>query len=78
VTGSRAEPNRLYAAQHTGWFGQIIQRSSDGGATREAVGNQFGYDGVPGTHQCYDGTRLPDAVAAGTEPFLIMGVMAGG
>jgi len=33
-----------------GWFGQLIQRSNDA-ARRGAVGNQFNYDGVPGTHQ---------------------------
>jgi len=57
--GSPANPNRLYASQSTGWYGQIMQRSDDGGATWEAVGNQFTYDGVPGTHQWYDGTPHP-------------------
>ena len=41
------------------WFGQMIQRSDDGGATWQAVGNEFTYDGVPGTHQWYDGTQHP-------------------
>ncbi|MDT7595767.1 MAG: hypothetical protein QOJ06_1313 [Pseudonocardiales bacterium] len=59
VTGSPADANRLYASQSSGWFGQVIQRSDDGGTTWQAVGNQFGYDGVPGTHQCYDGTPHP-------------------
>jgi hypothetical protein len=31
VKGSLADPNRLYASQTSGWFGQIIQRSDDGG-----------------------------------------------
>ncbi len=31
--GSPVEPNRLYASQCSGWFGQIIQRSDDGGKT---------------------------------------------
>src|SRR5437016_4539970 len=31
VKGSPAAPNRLYASQTSGWFGQIIQRSDDGG-----------------------------------------------
>jgi hypothetical protein len=31
VKGSPADPNRLYASQTSGWFGQIIQRSDDGG-----------------------------------------------
>jgi photosystem II stability/assembly factor-like uncharacterized protein len=59
LKGSPADPNRLYASQSSGWFGQQIQRSNDGGQTWEPVGNQFVYDGVPGTHQWYDGTPHP-------------------
>jgi photosystem II stability/assembly factor-like uncharacterized protein len=59
VKGSPADPNRLYASQSSGWFGQVIQRSNDGGRTWEAVGNQFGYEGAPGTHQSFDGTPKP-------------------
>src|SRR5919198_1039993 len=33
LKGSPAEPNRLYASQSSSWFGQVIQRSSDGGQT---------------------------------------------
>jgi len=33
VKGSPADPNRLYASQSSSWFGQIIQRSDDGGKT---------------------------------------------
>jgi photosystem II stability/assembly factor-like uncharacterized protein len=57
--GSPADPKRLYASQSSGWFGQIIQRSSDGGKTWETVDNKFTYEGVPGTHQWYDGTPHP-------------------
>ena len=59
VKGSPVDPNRLYASQSSGWFGQMIQRSNDGGKTWEPVGNKFVYDGVPGTHQWYDGTPHP-------------------
>jgi photosystem II stability/assembly factor-like uncharacterized protein len=59
VKGSPADPSRLYASQSTSWFGQLIQRSNDGGKTWEPVGNKFVYDGVPGTHQWYDGTPHP-------------------
>ena len=59
VKGSPADPNRIYASQSSGWFGQMIQRSNDGGKTWEPVGNKFAYDGVPGTHQWYDGTPHP-------------------
>jgi photosystem II stability/assembly factor-like uncharacterized protein len=59
LKGSPADPNRLYASQTSGWFGQVIQRSNDGGKTWEAGGNQFTYDGKPGTHLWYDGTPHP-------------------
>ncbi len=59
VKGSPADPNRLYASQSNGWFGQIIQRSDDGGKTWEPVDSAFAYDGVPGTHQTFDGTAQP-------------------
>ncbi len=59
LKGSPVDPNRLYASQSTGWFGQLIQRSDDGGQTWQPVGNAFVYDGVPGTHQWYDGTPHP-------------------
>ncbi len=77
VKGSPADPNRLYASQSGDWFGQIIQRSDDGGKTWHQPGtppgeptttpdgmpkgesNKFVYEGVPGTHQWYDGTLHP-------------------
>jgi photosystem II stability/assembly factor-like uncharacterized protein len=59
LKGSPADPDRLYASQSTGWFGQLIQRSNDGGKTWEPVGNKFEYDGDAGTHQWYDGTPHP-------------------
>jgi len=59
LKGSPVSPSRIYASQSSGWFGQMIQRSEDGGKTWEPVGNEFVYDGVPGTHQWYDGTQHP-------------------
>ena len=59
VKGSPVDPDRLYASQTSGWFGQTMQRSNDGGKTWEPVGNKFIYDGIPGTHQWYDGTPHP-------------------
>jgi hypothetical protein len=59
VKGSPVQPKRLYASQTSAWFGQQIQRSDNGGLTWEPVGNAFAYDGVPGTHQWYDGTPHP-------------------
>ena len=64
IKGSPADPNRLYASQTSSWFGQIIQRSSDGGKTWETPGgekmpdpsgppagvsNKFAYDTSPET-----------------------------
>jgi hypothetical protein len=59
VKASPADPNRIFASQSSSWFGQVIQRSNDGGRTWEPVGNKFTYDGVPGTHLWYDGTPHP-------------------
>ncbi len=52
VKGSPADPDRLYASQTSGWFGQIIQRSNDGGKTWEQPGTPPGEptttpDGMP-------------------------------
>jgi hypothetical protein len=74
LKGSPADPNRIYASQSSGWFGQVIQRSSDGGKTWETPGggpettpdgmphgesNKFVYEGEVTTHQWYDGTQHP-------------------
>jgi photosystem II stability/assembly factor-like uncharacterized protein len=59
LKGSPVDPDRIWASQSSGWFGQVIQRSDDGGATWAPVSNEFAYDGVPGTHQWYDGTPHP-------------------
>jgi photosystem II stability/assembly factor-like uncharacterized protein len=59
MKGSPANPDRVWASQSSSWFGQVVQRSDDGGTTWEPVGNQFTYDGVPGTHQWYDGSQHP-------------------
>jgi photosystem II stability/assembly factor-like uncharacterized protein len=59
LKASPADPDRLYASQSSGWFGQVLQRSDDGGKTWEAVGNEFQYDGTTGTHTWYDGSQHP-------------------
>ena len=94
LKGSSADPNRIYASQSSGWFGQVMPRSNDGGKTWETVGNKFTYEGVPGTHQWYDGTPHPwefkrvwhlepsltdpDAVYAGVEDAAIFRSTDGG
>lgn len=83
LKSSPADPNRLYASQSSGWSGQVIQRSDDGGATWQTMGNRFEYEGVVGVHQWFDGTPRawefkrvwhlepsltdPDTVYAGVE-----------
>lgn len=74
MKGSAVNPDRIYASQCSDWFGQVIQRSDDGGKTwtipggqveseftGKSVGtsNRFVYEGRPGTHLWYDGTPHP-------------------
>jgi photosystem II stability/assembly factor-like uncharacterized protein len=74
LKGSPVDPNRIYASQSSGWFGQVIQRSDDGGKTwatpdgselpqpgefPSGVSNKFAYEGEVGTHKWYDGTQHP-------------------
>jgi hypothetical protein len=52
LKGSPVDPNRLYASQTSAWFGQIIQRSDDGGKTWVQPGTPPGEpttaaDGMP-------------------------------
>src|SRR5438874_10802163 len=42
LKGSAVDPNRLYASQTSGWFGQVIQRSDDGGKTWHQPGTPPG------------------------------------
>ena len=59
LKASPLDPDRIYASQCSGWFGQLIQRSNDGGKTWSPVDNKFVYDGVTGTHQHFDGKPHP-------------------
>ena len=42
LKGSPVDPNRIYASQTSGWFGQVIQRSDDGGKTWHQPGTPPG------------------------------------
>jgi hypothetical protein len=42
MKGSPVDPNRIYASQTSGWFGQIIQRSDDGGKSWHQPGTPAG------------------------------------
>lgn len=59
INGSPSDPDRIYVSQTVSWFGQIVQRSDDGGQTWQPVGNRFEYEGELGTHQWFDGTQHP-------------------
>jgi photosystem II stability/assembly factor-like uncharacterized protein len=74
LKGSPVNPDRIYASQTSSWFGQIIQRSDDGGKTwatpdgkplpapdapPSGESNKFLYEGEVGTHKWYDGTQHP-------------------
>src|SRR5436305_15344528 len=74
MKGSLADSNRIYASQTSAWFGQIIQRSDDGGKTWDTPGggpatnpqgmsmgqsNNVVYYRVPGTHQWHDVPQIP-------------------
>ena len=47
LKGSPVDPNRIYASQTSGWFGQIIQRSDDGGKTWTQPGTPPGEQNTP-------------------------------
>ncbi|HEY2084081.1 MAG TPA: exo-alpha-sialidase [Verrucomicrobiae bacterium] len=51
MKGSPVNPDRIYASQSSGWFGQIIQRSDDGGKTWTLPGSSpeelQGPEGMP-------------------------------
>lgn len=51
LKGSPVDPNRIYASQTSSWFGQVIQRSDDGGKTWNPPGTKpedlMGPDGMP-------------------------------
>jgi photosystem II stability/assembly factor-like uncharacterized protein len=59
LKGSPVDPDRIYASQTSGWFGQLIQRSDDGGKSWTQVGGKFLYEGEVGDHLWYDGTPRP-------------------
>jgi photosystem II stability/assembly factor-like uncharacterized protein len=48
VKGSPVDPDRIYASQSSGWFGQVIQRSDDGGKTWHQPGTPAGENTPPG------------------------------
>ena len=64
VKGSPADPNCIYASQASGWFGQIIQRSDDGGKTWHQPGTPAGEPAAPGPPKSTSNKFAYDASAS--------------
>ncbi len=65
LKGSPVDPNRIYASQTSGWFGQVIQRSDDGGKTWHQPGTPPGETAGPGGMPKGESNKLVyDAAAA--------------
>lgn len=69
LKGSTVDPNRIYASQSNAWFGQVMQRSDDGGktwitpgSTEEERMTSFGMPGGESNKFVYEGD-------AGTHKF---------
>jgi hypothetical protein len=63
LKGSPADPNRNYASQTSGWFGQLIQRSDDGGKTWHQPGKPAGEPAAPGPPKSESNKFAYDAAA---------------
>ncbi len=68
LKGSPVDPNRIYASQSSGWFGQIIQRSDDGGKTWHQPGTPAGEPAAPGPPQSESNKFAYDASAETGKP----------
>jgi len=68
LKGSPADPNRIYASQSSGWFGQIIQRSDDGGRTWLQPGTPPGEQPTPGPPKAASNKFVYDASAETGKP----------
>jgi photosystem II stability/assembly factor-like uncharacterized protein len=64
VKGSPVDPDRIYASQSSGWFGQIIQRSDDGGKTWHQPGTPAGAAPAAGPPNAESNKFVYDAASA--------------
>ncbi len=64
MKGSPVDPDRIYASQTSGWFGQIIQRSDDGGKTWHQPGTPAGQPAEPGPPKSESNKFAYDSSAA--------------
>jgi hypothetical protein len=68
LKGSPVDPNRLYASQTSDWFGQIIQRSDDGGKTWHQPGTPPGEPPAPGPPKSESNKFAYDTSAESGKP----------
>jgi photosystem II stability/assembly factor-like uncharacterized protein len=68
LKGSPADPNRIYASQTSGWFGQLIQRSDDGGKTWHQPGTPPGEPPAPGPPKAASNKFVYDSSAETGKP----------
>jgi len=68
LKGSPVDPNRIFASQTSGWFGQIIQRSDDGGKTWQQPGTPAGEPPAPGPPRAASNKFVYDASAESGKP----------
>jgi len=68
LKGSPADPNRIYASQSSGWYGQMIQRSDDGGKTWYQPGTPPGQPAAPGPPKAASNKFVYDASAETGKP----------
>jgi photosystem II stability/assembly factor-like uncharacterized protein len=64
MKGSPVDSNRIYASQTSGWFGQIIQRSDDGGKTWHQPGTPAGQAAEAGPPKSQSNKFVYDTMAA--------------
>jgi hypothetical protein len=70
IKGSPVAPNRLYASQSSSWFGQIIQRSDDGGKTWHQPGTPPGEVPAPGPPKAASNKFVYDATPETGKPLI--------
>ncbi len=68
LKGSPVDPNRIYASQTSGWFGQLIQRSDDGGKTWHQPGTPPGEKPAPGPPKAVSNKFVYDTSDATGKP----------
>ena len=68
LKGSPVDPNRIYVSQTSGWFGQLLQRSDDGGKTWHQPGLQNEAIPAPGPPKALPNRFVYDTSAETGKP----------